>query len=147
MAFQLNHYMCEICQRSKGHLDHFSLQPLPMPCGPWEDISYNFIIKLPLSHGMDSILVVVDHFSKILYLIPCKEALNAEGVTQLYLQHIWCLQGTLKQTVSEGGPTCNSKFLRVLFESHQIKPLFSGAYHPETDGRQSQESMGGGRSA
>jgi hypothetical protein len=62
MMFQVNHYedSCEICQRSKGHEKHSSLQLLSIPNGPWEEISYDFIVKLPKSKGNDSILVVVD---------------------------------------------------------------------------------------
>jgi hypothetical protein len=66
MKFQVNRYVdsCKICQRSKGHEKHASLQLLSIPNSPWEEISYDFIIKLPKSKGNDSILVVVDRFSK-----------------------------------------------------------------------------------
>jgi hypothetical protein len=36
------------------------LQLLGIPNDPWEEISYDFIIKLPKSKGNDSILVAVD---------------------------------------------------------------------------------------
>jgi hypothetical protein len=91
MKFQVNRFMdsCEICQRSKGHEKHASLQLLSIPNGPWEENSYDFIIKLPMSKGNDSILVVVDRFSKMAHFIPCKEASTAEDVAQLFLQHVW----------------------------------------------------------
>jgi hypothetical protein len=91
MKFQVNHYVdsCEIRQRSKGHEKHASLQLLSIHNGPWEEISYNFIVKLPKSKSNDSILVVVDRFSKMAHFIPCKEASTAEDVAQLFLQHVW----------------------------------------------------------
>jgi hypothetical protein len=91
MRFQVNCYMdsCEICQRSKGHEKRSSLQLLGMPNGPWEEISYDFIVRLPKSKGNDSILVVVDRFSKMAHFNPCKEASPAEDVAQLFLQHVW----------------------------------------------------------
>ncbi|KAB5587482.1 Retrotransposable element Tf2 [Ceratobasidium theobromae] len=137
MKFQVNRYVdsCEICQRSKGQEKRFALQPLPVPEGPWEDISYDFIVKLPKSSGFDSILVVVDRFSKMAHFIPCKEASTAEDVAELFLKHVWCLHGTPKQTVSDRGPSFNSKFLKALYKLLQIAPSFSTAYHPQSDGQ------------
>jgi hypothetical protein len=91
MKFQVNHYVdsCEICQRSKGHEKHSPLQLLGIPNGPWEEISYDYIVKLPKSKGNDSILVVVDRFSKMAHFIHCKEASTAEDVAWLFLQHVW----------------------------------------------------------
>jgi hypothetical protein len=87
MRFQVNRYVdsCKIFQRSKGHERHSSLQLLGIPNGPWEEISYDFIVKLPKSKGNDSILVVVDRFSRMAHFIPCKEASTAEDVAQLFL--------------------------------------------------------------
>uniref|UniRef100_A0A183CPZ9 RNA-directed DNA polymerase n=1 Tax=Globodera pallida TaxID=36090 RepID=A0A183CPZ9_GLOPA len=137
MKFQVNRYVdsCEICQRSKGTERHAPLQPLPIPDGPWEEISYDFIVKLPKSKGFDSILVVVDRLSKMAHFIPCKEASTAEDVADLFLKHIWRLHGTPKRTVSDRGSTFNSKFLKALYKALQIDPAFSTAYHPQTDGQ------------
>jgi hypothetical protein len=54
MKFQVNRYMdsCKICQRSKGHEKDSSLQLVGIPNGPWEEISYNFIINCPRVRGM-----------------------------------------------------------------------------------------------
>jgi hypothetical protein len=62
---QVNRYVdsCETCQRSKGHKQGINLKPLPIPVLPWEDIAYDFIVKLPKSSGYDSILTVIDRFS------------------------------------------------------------------------------------
>jgi hypothetical protein len=137
MKFQVNCYMdsCEICQRSKGHEKHSPLQLLGIPNGPWEAISYDYIVKLPKSKGNDSILVVVNRFSKMAHFIPCKEASTAEDVAQLFLQHAWQLHGTPKCTVSDRGPQFNAKFLRALYKALQIKPTFSTAYHSQPDGQ------------
>ncbi|CCO34604.1 Retrotransposable element Tf2 155 kDa protein type 1 [Rhizoctonia solani AG-1 IB] len=137
MKFQVNHYVesCEICQRNKGHVQHFALKSLSVPAGPWEDVSYDFIVKLPKCRGNDSILVVVDHFSKMVHFIPCKETATAEDVAQLFLEHVWKLHGTPKQTVSDRGPTFNSKFLRALYMALHIAPSYSTAYHLQSDGQ------------
>jgi hypothetical protein len=55
-------------------------------------------------------------------------------LAQLFLQHVWRLNGTPKCTVSDRGPQFNAKFLKALYKALQIKPTFSTAYHPQTDG-------------
>ncbi|QRW27796.1 Retrotransposable element Tf2 protein [Rhizoctonia solani] len=98
---------------SKGHAHNYALNLLSVPAGPWEDISYDFIIKFPKCKGYDSILVVVDHFSKMMHLVPCKETATAEDVAQMFLEHL----------------------LKALYKSLQITPSFSTAYHPQSDGQ------------
>ncbi|KAF8680576.1 Reverse transcriptase (RNA-dependent DNA polymerase) [Rhizoctonia solani] len=136
MKFHVNCYVesCEICQRSKGHAHNYALNLLSVPAGPWEDISYDFIVKFKCK-GYDSILVVVDCFSKMMHLIPCKVTATAEDVAQMFLEHVWKLHWTPKRTVSDRGTTFNSKFLKALYRSLQITPSFSTAYHPQSDGQ------------
>ncbi|QRV98260.1 Retrotransposable element Tf2 protein [Ceratobasidium sp. AG-Ba] len=136
MKAQVNRFVesCEVCQRSKGHKQSAPLKPLPIPQKPWEDIAYDFIVKLPESQGLDSILVVIDRFSWQAHFIPCLESTNAEGVADLFIQEVWKLHGLPKTTVSDRGPTFNSQFLRALYAKLGIEPKFSTAFHPETDG-------------
>ncbi|QRV73577.1 Retrotransposable element Tf2 protein [Ceratobasidium sp. AG-Ba] len=136
MKQQVNRFVktCEICQRSKCHKHYAPQKPLPIPQKPWEDIAYDFIVKLPESQGMDSILVVIDCFSRQAHFIPCLESTNAEGVADLFIKEVWKLHGLPKTTVSDRGPTFNSQFLKALYAKLGINPKFSTAFHPETDG-------------
>ncbi|QRV85410.1 Retrotransposable element Tf2 protein [Ceratobasidium sp. AG-Ba] len=136
MKQQVNRFVetCEICQRSKGHKQYAPQKPLPIPQKPWEDIAYDFIVKLPESQGMDSILVVIDRFSRQAHFIPCLESTNAAGVANLFIKEVWKLHGLPKTTVSDRGPTFNSQFLKALYAKLGINPKFSTAFHPETDG-------------
>ncbi|QRW03545.1 Retrotransposable element Tf2 protein [Ceratobasidium sp. AG-Ba] len=136
MKQQVNRFVetCEICQRSKGHKQYAPPKPLPIPQKPWEDIAYDFIVKLPESQGMDSILVVIDRFSRQAHFIPCLESTNAEGVADLFIKEVWKLHGLPKTTVSDRGATFNSQFLKALYTKLGINPKFSTAFHPETDG-------------
>lgn len=55
----VNEYVaaCDICQKSKVETLFLVglLQPLPIPCQVWEDITLDFIEGLPTSHGKDTI--------------------------------------------------------------------------------------------
>jgi hypothetical protein len=57
---------CDICQRAKAERIHSPgfLQPLPVPQGAWQDLAMDFIEGLPKSEGYDTILVVVDRYTK-----------------------------------------------------------------------------------
>ncbi|MBW0469967.1 hypothetical protein O181_009682 [Austropuccinia psidii MF-1] len=58
---------CQQCSRNKNiHEKKFGfLKPLQIPNGPWIWLSIGFITQLPLSNSFDSILVIVDRFSKM----------------------------------------------------------------------------------
>lgn len=51
------------------------LQPLPILEGPWQDVTMDFVEGLPKSEGYNSILVIVDCFTKYVYFIPLKRPL------------------------------------------------------------------------
>ena len=136
MKVMVNRFVdsCEICQRAKGHKGSVPLKNMGIPNKPWEEINYDFIVKLPLSNGFDSILVVVDRFSRQAHFIPCLESTNAEELAEIFVRDIWKHHGLPKKTISDRGSTFNSHFLKALYQKLNIDPAFSTAYHPETDG-------------
>jgi len=94
------------------------------------------IVKLPLSNGFDSILVIVDRFTKMAHFIPYQElGFDAPNLATLYQQHIFRLHGLPKDIVSDRGPVFNSKFWRAFTSGLGIKCNFSTAFHPQTDGQ------------
>lgn len=63
---------CDVCQHAKGERTHPPglLQPLPIPQGAWQDLTMDFIEGLPKSEGCDTILVVVDRYTKYAHFFP-----------------------------------------------------------------------------
>jgi len=51
---------------------------------PWTYISADFIMKLPVAQGYDSILVVCDRMTKMAHFVPTTEKTSAEGVVKLF---------------------------------------------------------------
>jgi hypothetical protein len=79
---------------------------------------------------------VVDRFSKGAHFIPCTEkGLTGEKTARLFLDNVWKLHGTPESTVSDRGIQFNNQFIKRLYELLNIKPSFSTAFHPQTDGQ------------
>ena len=93
MATTVKEYVtrCDICQRFKGSnmAPAGLLHPLETPSLPWEHISADFITDLLLSHGFDTILMVVDRFSKEVALIPCTKTCLALDMAKLFMHNVW----------------------------------------------------------
>jgi len=74
MRKTVNDYVrtCDTCMRNKvpRHLPHGQLHPLPIPSGPWQSVSMDFIVELPPSNGYDAIYVCVDRFTKMAHFCP-----------------------------------------------------------------------------
>ena len=85
------------------------------PSRPWATVAVDFIVKLPKSNGFDSILVVVDHFSKMSHFIPCKETINAKETAVLFLVNVFRINGFPERIISDHGPQFKSKFWSILF--------------------------------
>lgn len=128
---------CVVCQQTKTRRQKplGLLKPLPISSRPWKDISMDFITKLPLSLNFDSILVVVDRFSKMTHFIPCVEALNAEALSHLIINNIIRLHGLPDSIVSDRGPQFVSSFWKTLLGLLDIKVSLASAAHPQTDGQ------------
>ena len=76
----------DTCQRNKNCTEQpvGKLMPNSIPEKPWVHISADFITKLPLAQGYDSILVVVDWLTKMAHFIPTTEKTLAEGLARLF---------------------------------------------------------------
>ena len=77
---------CDACQRYKNQSEAPAgkLIPNAIPEKPWSHILADFITKLPLVQGYDTILVVYNHFSKMVYFIATTEKILAEGLAKLF---------------------------------------------------------------
>jgi len=111
------------------------LQPLPIPEGPWESVSMDFMVSLPPSKGFDAIMVVVDRFSKMAHFIPTKDEATAQEMGRLFFSHIFKHHGLLKDIVSDRDPKFISKFWWALWKRMGSELKMSTSFHPQTDGQ------------
>jgi hypothetical protein len=129
---------CNSCQRNKSATAKpvGFLNPLPVPTEPWESISMDFITELPVTaKGHDTLLVVVDRFSKMVHLAPCHNSLTARQAADLLLSVVFRLHGTPSSFVADRDKLWVSEFYSQWCRRLQIDLHLSSAYHPQSDGQ------------
>ncbi|MBW0480017.1 hypothetical protein O181_019732 [Austropuccinia psidii MF-1] len=96
---------CQQCSRNKNihHKKFGLLKPLPIPNGPWIFLSMDFITQLPLSNLFDSILVIVDRFSKVAVFIPTMSSITSQYLSHLFIKNIFSKNAFPSIIVSDRG--------------------------------------------
>ena len=59
-----------------------------VPEKPWMHILVDFITKLPIVVGKDTILVVCDRLSKMIHFVATTEGMMAEGLARLFRNNV-----------------------------------------------------------
>lgn len=78
---------CHVCQTTKSgnHMPYGLLKTLDVLSYPWEVIGIDFVGPLPPSKNItgiyDMILVIIDHLSTMVHLVPTKQDYCAKDVT------------------------------------------------------------------
>ena len=135
----VNEYVktCDTCARNKTprRAPYGKLKPLPIPEGPWQSVSMDFIVELPPSNGFDAIYVCVDRLTKMAHFCPTRSNVTAEQTAQLYLQYVFKNHGLPVDIISDRGSQFISHFTRRLLELCEVTGNRSTAYHPQSDGQ------------
>jgi len=128
---------CDVCQRYKNQskAPAGKLMPNTIPEKPWSHIPADFITRLPLAQGYDTILVVCDCFSKMVHFIATTEKTSAEGLAKLFWDHIWKLHGLPESIISDRGVQFTVGMMKELNNLLGIQTKLSTAYHPQMDGQ------------
>jgi hypothetical protein len=130
---------CASCQMNK--VNTHPTQPPLFPIAsssnlPFQMITVDFITKLPLFYGNDTILTITDHdVSKASIFLPCKETINAVSIAKLYAMHVFPHYGIPLKVISNRDLHFDSAFTTDLCKLLGICQNISTTYHPQTDGQ------------
>ena len=127
----------DACQQNKNWTQPPAGKLIPnlIPEKAWSHISADFITKLPLAQGYDTILVVVDRFTKMGHFIPTTKRTSAEGLARLFRDNVWKLHGLPDSIISDRGPQFAAGVIKELNRMLGIETKLSTAFHPQTDGQ------------
>jgi hypothetical protein len=106
-------FECDTCRKVKA--DYMKpgglLQPLSIPGWKWDDISMDFIVRLPMTaRKFDSIWVIVDRLSKSTHFVPVNTNYKVQKYADIYIAHMLCLHGVSKTIISERGSLFVARF-------------------------------------
>jgi len=118
MKLSIQQYVkaCPVCQ--KARIEHVKtpglLDPLSVPNQPWTVISLDFIEGLAARYN--TILVVIDKFTKYGHFLPLAHPFTALQVAQLYLSNIYKLHGLPPTIISDRDRIFTSTVWQELFK-------------------------------
>ncbi|KAI3743100.1 hypothetical protein L1987_60803 [Smallanthus sonchifolius] len=112
------------------------LQQPEIPMWKWEQISMDFITKLPLTPiGCDTIWVIVDRLTKSAHFLAIKETDKMDKLTRTYLKEIVSRHGVPISIISDRDARFTSRFWQSLHKALGTRLDMSTSYHPQTDGQ------------
>jgi transposase InsO family protein len=134
---------CADCQKNKHstHAPYGEMQPMELPSEPWSDISMDFVTGLPLSKdpatglSYDSILVIVDRFTKYALMIPFRRDYTAVQLAHVLKDRLIRDHGIPKTIISDRDKLFTSNYWATLMAEIGTQRKLSTAYHPQTDGQ------------
>jgi hypothetical protein len=88
-----------------------------------------------MSHGKDTILVVVDKLSKYAHFMSLTHPFTTRVVAEKFMEGVVKLHGMPQSIVSDRDPIFISNFWQEFFTMSGTKLKLSSAYHPQTDGQ------------
>ena len=128
---------CDLCQRMKNRAEELvgKLKLSEVPQETWTYLTVDFITKLLVVAGKDTVLVVCNRLSKMTHFVATTEGTLTEGLARLLRDNVWKLHGLPESIVSDRGPQFAAELTRELNRILGIKTKLSTVFHPQTDGQ------------
>ena len=121
--------------KSQRHHPYGLLKQLPIPERPWNSISMDFIEKLPMSDGSDTILVIINHLTKQSIFIPTIDTITSPMLAKLFILHVFSKHSIPSHITSNHSTEFIFTFFHSLGKVFVMKLHFTSGYHPESNGQ------------
>jgi hypothetical protein len=96
----------------------------------------DYMSRFPYTkHGHDCVFSVVDRFSKMAILIPCKKSITTEATIKLFFSHVWVHFGLPWTIISYRDNRFLDTFWSNLLSLMDTKLTKSIAFHSQRDGQ------------
>jgi len=95
----------------------------------------DFITKLSLVAGKNTILVVYNSLSKIMYFVATIKETSAKELVRLFRDNMWKLYGLPESIVSDRGPQFAVVMMKELNVMLEIETKLLTAFHLQIDGQ------------
>jgi len=81
---------CDLCQRMKNRMEEVAgkLKLSKILEKLWTHLTVDFITKLPVVAGKDTILVVCNRLSKMMHFVATTEGTSVEGLVRLFRDNV-----------------------------------------------------------
>lgn len=108
---------CYQCARAKHRTRALrgKMQAIDQPSSPFVHVHIDAAAGLPLSEGYDQCWVVVDRFTRFVFLVPGKASDTAGEVAERLLERVFSLVGLPQMVTSDGEPRINGSFFSALY--------------------------------
>ncbi|GJW46085.1 putative reverse transcriptase domain-containing protein [Tanacetum coccineum] len=123
---------CLTCLKVKAEHQRPSglLQQPEIPEWKWDNITMDFITKLPRSKsGHDTIWVVIDILTKLAHFLATSVDYNMEKLARLYIDEIIARHGVPVSIISDRDGRFTSRFWKTLQKALGMRLNMSTAYH------------------
>ena len=99
---------CSVCAQSKGRQNIIAsaIHPLPIPKSPWQDISVDLVIGLPIVQGFDGVCMVIDHFIKEIIIFSIAFTITTVKLASEFKDKVWRKHGLPESILSDHGSVC-----------------------------------------
>ncbi|KAJ9556297.1 hypothetical protein OSB04_010911 [Centaurea solstitialis] len=133
-------YVSKCMTRARDKAEHQKpyglLQQPEIPEWKWEQISMDFVTKLPKTKkGHDSIWVIVDRLTKSAHYLPIREDFSIDRLAQLYVNEIVMRHGVPISIISDRDSRFTLRFWQSLQTAMGTRIDLSTSYHLQTDGQ------------
>lgn len=97
-------------------------------------VSLDFISALPKSKGFESIMVIVDCFSKYRTFVASDRDCTTEGASRAFFKNMVKLWDLPRNIVSDRDPRFTGHLWTELFKMLGTELIFSTSFHPQSNG-------------